>query len=169
MRTRETVQFVTSTHQNHRAFRLGRPPCSSGPRLQRPGRMMLSPDPAVEEEDLSWGDLPPRCLLDPLRSGRGPGRGPGGAPGAAAGEEGPGHARSLSLSREERRRRRRTTARYRSAHASRERVRVEAFNGAFGDLRDLLPVLPPDKKLSKIEILRLAMCYISYLSHVLEL
>ncbi|CAL8235830.1 unnamed protein product [Arctogadus glacialis] len=164
MRTRETVQFVTSTHQNHRAFRLGRPPCSSGPRLQRPRRMMLSPDPAVEEEDLSWGDPPRRCLLNPLRSGRGP----GGAA-AAAGEEGPGHARSLSLSREERRRRRRTTARYRSAHASRERVRVEAFNGAFGDLRDLLPILPPDKKLSKIEILRLAMCYISYLSHVLEL
>ncbi|XP_030199878.1 helix-loop-helix protein 2 [Gadus morhua] len=125
--------------------------------------MMLSPDPAVED-DLSWGDPPPRCLLDPLRAGRGP----GGAA-AAAGEEGPGHARSLSLSREERRRRRRTTARYRSAHASRERVRVEAFNGAFGDLRDLLPILPPDKKLSKIEILRLAMCYISYLSHVLEL
>ena len=86
------------------------------------------------------------------------------------GEEGPErHARSLSLSREERRRRRRTTAKYRSAHATRERVRVEAFNAAFADLRELLPILPPDKKLSKIEILRLAMCYISYLSHVLEL
>ncbi|XP_033119436.1 helix-loop-helix protein 1-like [Anneissia japonica] len=75
----------------------------------------------------------------------------------------------LSLSREERRRRRRSTAKYRSAHATRERIRVEAFNIAFGELRTLLPTLPPDKKLSKIEILRLAICYISYLNHVLDM
>ena len=73
------------------------------------------------------------------------------------------------LSREERRRRRRATDKYRMAHATRERVRVEAFNVAFGELRKLLPTLPPDKKLSKIEILRLAICYISYLNHVLDL
>ncbi|NXM55876.1 HEN1 protein, partial [Leiothrix lutea] len=72
------------------------------------------------------------------------------------------------LSREERRRRRRATAKYRTAHATRERVRVEAFNVAFAELRGLLPTLPPDKKLSKIEILRLAICYISYLNHVLD-
>ncbi|XP_014663375.1 PREDICTED: helix-loop-helix protein 1-like [Priapulus caudatus] len=77
--------------------------------------------------------------------------------------------RSLSqLSREERRRRRRATQKYRTAHATRERVRVEAFNVAFAELRKLLPTLPPDKKLSKIEILRLAICYISYLNHVLD-
>ncbi|KAK6172279.1 hypothetical protein SNE40_015974 [Patella caerulea] len=74
-----------------------------------------------------------------------------------------------NLSREERRRRRRATQKYRTAHATRERVRVEAFNVAFSELRKLLPTLPPDKKLSKIEILRLAICYISYLNHVLEL
>lgn len=74
----------------------------------------------------------------------------------------------VTLSREERRRRRRATPKYRSAHASRERVRVEAFNSAFTDLRKLLPTLPPDKKLSKIEILRLAICYIGYLNHVLD-
>lgn len=73
------------------------------------------------------------------------------------------------LSREERRRRRRATQKYRTAHATRERIRVEAFNVAFSDLRKLLPTLPPDKKLSKIEILRLAICYISYLNHVLDL
>ncbi|XP_008207083.2 helix-loop-helix protein 1 [Nasonia vitripennis] len=73
-----------------------------------------------------------------------------------------------SLSREERRRRRRATQKYRTAHATRERVRVEAFNLAFAELRKLLPTLPPDKKLSKIEILRLAICYIAYLNHVLE-
>ncbi|CAO1410760.1 unnamed protein product [Diamesa serratosioi] len=72
------------------------------------------------------------------------------------------------LTREERRRRRRATAKYRTAHATRERIRVEAFNVAFSELRKLLPTLPPDKKLSKIEILKLAICYISYLNHVLE-
>ncbi|XP_050840595.1 helix-loop-helix protein 1 [Serinus canaria] len=80
--------------------------------------------------------------------------------GAGAGKE--------PLSREERRRRRRATAKYRTAHATRERIRVEAFNVAFAELRRLLPTLPPDKKLSKIEILRLAICYISYLNHVLD-
>ena len=44
----------------------------------------------------------------------------------------------------------------------------EAFNGAFCTLRQLLPTLPPDKKLSKIEILRLAICYITYLNNVLD-
>ncbi|XP_034235304.1 helix-loop-helix protein 1 [Thrips palmi] len=81
---------------------------------------------------------------------------------------GGGGVSGLPLSREERRRRRRATLKYRTAHATRERVRVEAFNVAFSDLRRLLPTLPPDKKLSKIEILRLAICYIAYLNHVLE-
>ncbi|KAJ0070268.1 hypothetical protein NL108_007599 [Boleophthalmus pectinirostris] len=76
--------------------------------------------------------------------------------------------RMPSQSREERRRRRRATPKYRCAHASRERVRVLAFNVAFAELRKLLPILPPDKKLSKIEILRLAIRYISYLTHVLD-
>lgn len=74
-----------------------------------------------------------------------------------------------SSSRQERRKHRRATEKYRTAHATRERVRVEAFNTAFGELRQLLPTLPPDKKLSKIEILRLAICYIAFLNHVLEL
>lgn len=74
----------------------------------------------------------------------------------------------IGLTREERRRRRRATQKYRTAHATRERIRVEAFNVAFCELRKLLPTLPPDKKLSKIEILKLAICYITYLNHVLE-
>ncbi|XP_074109630.1 uncharacterized protein LOC141534271 [Cotesia typhae] len=86
-----------------------------------------------------------------------------------SGSNGMNSTGSLStLSREERRRRRRATQKYRTAHATRERVRVEAFNLAFAELRKLLPTLPPDKKLSKIEILRLAICYIAYLNHVLE-
>merc|ERR1719158_809745 len=67
------------------------------------------------------------------------------------------------LSREDKRRQRRASSKYRMAHATRERLRVEAFNAAFCTLRELLPTLPPDKKLSKIEILRLSICYISYL------
>ncbi|TRY76166.1 hypothetical protein TCAL_12997 [Tigriopus californicus] len=71
------------------------------------------------------------------------------------------------LTREEKRRRRRSSLKYRTAHATRERIRVEAFNSSFQNLRTLLPTLPPDKKLSKIEILRLAICYITYLNSVL--
>ena len=84
--------------------------------------------------------------------------------------EGPSFDRdgNLGLSKEERRRRRRATAKYRMAHATRERMRVEAFNSAFTQLRKLLPTLPPDKKLSKIEILKLAICYIAYLNRVLD-
>lgn len=73
------------------------------------------------------------------------------------------------LSRDERRRCRRATPKYRSAHASRERLRVSLFNVAFTSLRRLLPTLPPDRKLSKIEVLRLAICYIAYLDDVLRL
>ncbi|XP_046753384.1 helix-loop-helix protein 1 [Diprion similis] len=102
--------------------------------------------------------------LQPRRRERENGMANGGH-GAMVHSVGPG---SGTLSREERRRRRRATQKYRTAHATRERVRVEAFNLAFAELRKLLPTLPPDKKLSKIEILRLAICYIAYLNHVLE-
>ncbi|XP_076603315.1 helix-loop-helix protein 2-like [Chaetodon auriga] len=114
--------------------------------------MMLRPDQA--ESDLPWGQTDTETLLDTLnvQSGSMPAE--------------PAHVPALS--REEKRRRRRATAKYRSAHATRERVRVLAFNVAFAELRKLLPTLPPDKKLSKIEILRLAICYISYLNHVLN-
>ncbi|XP_069491796.1 helix-loop-helix protein 2 [Ambystoma mexicanum] len=123
-------------------------------------KMMLSPDqgnsddPSAQSDAESMvSDLKVGCMsdLEPM--------------------EGEGKGRSVhpqQLSREEKRRRRRATAKYRSAHATRERIRVEAFNVAFAELRKLLPTLPPDKKLSKIEILRLAICYISYLNHVLD-
>ena len=39
---------------------------------------------------------------------------------------------------------------------------------AFGELRKLLPTYPHDKKLSKHEILKLAMKYIAFLSSLLE-
>jgi len=46
--------------------------------------------------------------------------------------------------------------------------RQQNVNGAFADLRRLVPTYPPDKKLSKNEILRLAIKYIKLLSAVLD-
>ncbi|KAJ8278755.1 hypothetical protein COCON_G00058210 [Conger conger] len=51
---------------------------------------------------------------------------------------------------------------------SRERWRQQNVNGAFAELRKLIPTHPPDKKLSKNEILRLAMKYINFLSKLLS-
>ncbi|XP_030643180.1 helix-loop-helix protein 2 [Chanos chanos] len=121
--------------------------------------MMLSPDQT--DPDLPWGQPDPETVLNVIKVE------------CVADEpmEAERKTRSLAppaLTREEKRRLRRATAKYRSAHATRERIRVEAFNVAFAELRKLLPTLPPDKKLSKIEILRLAICYISYLNHVLD-
>ncbi|XP_010779326.1 helix-loop-helix protein 2-like [Notothenia coriiceps] len=123
--------------------------------------MMLCPD--RPESDLLWEESDTETLLDTfnVQCGSMP----------AEPKEGDGKAHSVHLpilSREEKRRRRRATAKYRCAHATRERVRVVSFNRAFSELRKLLPTLPPDKKLSKIEILRLAISYISYLNHVLD-
>ncbi|XP_076015350.1 helix-loop-helix protein 15-like [Genypterus blacodes] len=123
--------------------------------------MMLSPD--QPEPDLQWGQTDSEALLDSLKAGCAP------LPAIPVDVQGEAHSGvATPLSRQERRRRRRATARYRSAHATRERVRVVAFNVAFTELRKLLPTLPPDKRLSKIEILQLAICYISYLNHVLD-
>ncbi|XP_051627055.1 helix-loop-helix protein 1 [Manacus candei] len=122
--------------------------------------MMLNSDQT--ELDLP----PPRSEPEPAFGGSAEGAGGVGPCPPAPGE--PLKKELQHLSREERRRRRRATAKYRTAHATRERIRVEAFNVAFAELRRLLPTLPPDKKLSKIEILRLAICYISYLNHVLD-
>ncbi|KAF8795887.1 T-cell acute lymphocytic leukemia protein 1 like protein [Argiope bruennichi] len=49
-----------------------------------------------------------------------------------------------------------------------ERWRQQNVNGAFADLRRLVPTHPPDKKLSKNEILRLAIRYIKLLTSILE-
>ncbi|KAM7054143.1 helix-loop-helix protein 2 isoform 1-T3 [Molossus nigricans] len=134
--------------------------------------MMLSPDQAADSDHPSSAHSDPESLggadakvlgnvsdLEPVEEAEGDGKG---SSRAAL------YPHPQQLSREEKRRRRRATAKYRSAHATRERIRVEAFNLAFAELRKLLPTLPPDKKLSKIEILRLAICYISYLNHVLD-
>ncbi|XP_043203362.1 T-cell acute lymphocytic leukemia protein 1-like [Amphibalanus amphitrite] len=51
---------------------------------------------------------------------------------------------------------------------SRERWRQQNVSGAFEELRRLVPAHPPDKKLSKNEILRLSIRYIRLLTSVLE-
>ena len=50
---------------------------------------------------------------------------------------------------------------------SRERDRTHSVNTAFYELRTLIPTEPPNRKLSKIETLRLASSYISHLHTVL--
>ena len=47
---------------------------------------------------------------------------------------------------------------------TRERGRTQSVNGAFQHLRGLIPTEPVDRKLSKIETLRLATSYIEHLS-----
>ncbi|KAG7481522.1 hypothetical protein MATL_G00067850 [Megalops atlanticus] len=51
---------------------------------------------------------------------------------------------------------------------TRERWRQQNVNSAFAELRKLIPTHPPEKKLSKNEILRLAMRYINFLVRLLE-
>ncbi|CAL8248167.1 unnamed protein product [Merluccius merluccius] len=51
---------------------------------------------------------------------------------------------------------------------TRERWRQHNVNAAFCELRKLIPTHPPEKKLSKNEILRLAMRYINFLVQILE-
>lgn len=51
---------------------------------------------------------------------------------------------------------------------SRERWRQQHVNLAFAELRKLIPTYPPERKLSKNEILRLSMKYIKFLEKVLK-
>ena len=48
-----------------------------------------------------------------------------------------------------------------------ERKRTQTMNTAFSELRNRIPNVPPDTKLSKIKTLRLAISYIRYLMDVL--
>ncbi|KAM9361605.1 transcription factor 15-like [Symphorus nematophorus] len=57
--------------------------------------------------------------------------------------------------------------RQRNAANARERYRTQNVNTAFTALRTLIPTEPVDRKLSKIETLRLASSYIAHLANVL--
>ncbi|VEN58201.1 unnamed protein product, partial [Callosobruchus maculatus] len=56
----------------------------------------------------------------------------------------------------------------RSTANKKERRRTQSINNAYADLRDCIPNVPADTKLSKIKTLRLATSYISYLTRALE-
>ncbi|XP_051574582.1 basic helix-loop-helix transcription factor scleraxis [Myxocyprinus asiaticus] len=60
-----------------------------------------------------------------------------------------------------------TEVRQRNAANARERDRTNSVNTAFTALRTLIPTEPADRKLSKIETLRLASSYISHLGNIL--
>ncbi|XP_037618302.1 heart- and neural crest derivatives-expressed protein 2 [Sebastes umbrosus] len=49
-----------------------------------------------------------------------------------------------------------------------ERRRTQSINSAFSELRECIPNVPADTKLSKIKTLRLATSYISYLMDILD-
>ena len=68
-----------------------------------------------------------------------------------------------------RRRRPRLTglSKQRQAANARERNRTHSVNSAFNNLRVLIPTEPSDRKLSKIETLRLASSYIAHLGQLL--
>lgn len=55
----------------------------------------------------------------------------------------------------------------RMAANARERARTQSVNAGFSALRTLIPTEPADRKLSKIETLRLAVSYIAHLETVL--
>ncbi len=55
----------------------------------------------------------------------------------------------------------------RTSGPKKERRRTESINTAFAELRECIPNVPADTKLSKIKTLRLATSYIAYLMDVL--
>ncbi|KAK2857121.1 hypothetical protein Q5P01_005856 [Channa striata] len=81
----------------------------------------------------------------------------GGGGGGAGGRSGGGDARLPGANKQ------------RQAANARERDRTHSVNTAFTALRTLIPTEPADRKLSKIETLRLASSYISHLANVLLL
>ncbi|XP_020776278.1 heart- and neural crest derivatives-expressed protein 1 [Boleophthalmus pectinirostris] len=58
-------------------------------------------------------------------------------------------------------------AKRRTPGPKKERRRTESINTAFAELRECIPNVPADTKLSKIKTLRLATSYIAYLMDVL--
>ncbi|GIY44281.1 transcription factor 24 [Caerostris darwini] len=55
-----------------------------------------------------------------------------------------------------------------SRNAARERYRVKSLRNAFQNLQQCLPSVPPNTKLSKLDVLILATTYISHLSRILN-
>ena len=60
-----------------------------------------------------------------------------------------------------------TDSKMRYGANARERDRMRVLSKAFGKLKTTLPWVPPDTKLSKLDTLRLATCYIAHLRQIL--
>lgn len=60
------------------------------------------------------------------------------------------------------------TRRSRTSANERERTRMKQLNKAYTDLKNMLPWIPTDSKLTKLEILIYAVNYINYLMKQLE-
>ncbi|XP_013931858.1 PREDICTED: transcription factor 24 [Thamnophis sirtalis] len=61
-----------------------------------------------------------------------------------------------------------TLGRPAAANAARERSRVQTLRHAFLELQRTLPSVPPDTKLSKLDVLLLATTYIAHLTRSLQ-
>ncbi|XP_060098886.1 basic helix-loop-helix transcription factor scleraxis [Heteronotia binoei] len=120
--------------------------------LRSPPSRYLYPEISMLSEDEENGSESSGSEEKPYRL---EGGGYGGLKGAAAGR------RSHKAARLHREPRQRHTAN------ARERDRTNSVNTAFTALRTLIPTEPADRKLSKIETLRLASSYISHLGNVL--
>ncbi|XP_012707141.1 basic helix-loop-helix transcription factor scleraxis [Fundulus heteroclitus] len=101
--------------------------------------------------------------------GRSPPRESGERLGEEAGSGGPYAGRRRRRRRSGRDARIPGASKQRQAANARERDRTHSVNTAFTALRTLIPTEPADRKLSKIETLRLASSYISHLANVLLL
>jgi transcription factor 1a len=102
---------------------------------------------------------PPSCLAYPCAAVLSPGARLGGLNGAAA------------AAAARRRRRVRSEAelqQLRQAANVRERRRMQSINDAFEGLRSHIPTLPYEKRLSKVDTLRLAIGYINFLSELVQ-
>lgn len=62
----------------------------------------------------------------------------------------------------------RSSALQRNAANARERSRMRVLSTAFMELKSVLPWVPRDTKLSKLDTLKLASGYIAYLDHILN-
>ncbi|XP_008853010.1 transcription factor 24 [Nannospalax galili] len=79
------------------------------------------------------------------------------SPGRTPGQGGPGGVATRSGS-----------GRPAAANAARERSRVQTLRHAFLELQRTLPSVPPDTKLSKLDVLLLATTYIAHLTRSLQ-
>ncbi|XP_059142526.1 pancreas transcription factor 1 subunit alpha-like [Physella acuta] len=80
----------------------------------------------------------------------------------------PGYTCLKSSSRRRKRKCQQQQVQQRQAANMRERKRMQSINDAFEGLRAHIPTLPYEKRLSKVDTLRLAIGYIGFLSEIVQ-